>query len=66
MKTVSALNKLVKTILIINHKLVISILRGNVSEVGTCIAFATDQFIGSTNSVFNPCFQTIGFSGACY
>ena len=66
METVSASNKLIRTILIINHKLEISILRGNVSEVGTYIAFSADQFIGSTNSIFNQCFKTIGLIGACY
>ena len=42
METVNVLNELIKTILTINDKLIISVLRGNASGVGTCIAFAAD------------------------
>lgn len=42
MDTVNMLNTLIKNILTINDKIVISVLKGNASGVGTCIAFAAD------------------------
>lgn len=60
------LNELVKTILTTNDKLIVSVLKGNASGVGACIAFAADFVIGSTSTMFNVCFKAIGLNGACY
>ena len=57
---------MIRTILTISDKYIVSVLKGNAAGVGSCIAFAADEVIGSLSTVFNLCFKTIGLNGAFY